>query len=95
MLEVQEQIRKLKLEIPGIDKIITDKNYGDTDISKIEYFVSNICTIAESSKGFNGSSTIARIRQLQNDKTNYYDNLPLIVANAKALLDNLDSYYPQ
>ena len=95
MLEIQEQIQKLKLEIPKLDKILLDKNYSKDDLGKIEYFISSICTIAETTKGFNGSTTITRIRQLQSDKNSYYENLHLMVANTKALLDNLDSYYGQ
>lgn len=93
MLEKQEQIRKLKLEIPDIDKTLSNETYNKIDISKFEYFISRITTLAETTKGFNNLSAVTRIRELQKDKDNYYDNLPIIIANAKALLDSLDGFF--
>jgi len=95
MLQIQEQIKKLKSEISDIDKIILNETYSKTDISKIEYFVSRIVTLAETTSGFNGSSAIARIRELQRNPVTYYEDLHIIVANAKGLLDSLDVYLSQ
>jgi len=92
MLQKQAQIKKLKSEIPDIDKTVSNETYSKADISKLEYFVSRIITLAESTKGFGGSSIIARIRELQSDRINYEDNLHIIIANAKGLLDSLDIY---
>ncbi|GAI89304.1 unnamed protein product [marine sediment metagenome] len=93
MLKTQEEIRKLKLEASNIDKILANESYSKADIGKFEYFISRITNLAESLKDFKNSSTITRIRELQKDKADYHDNLPLIIANTKALLDSLDEYF--
>lgn len=93
MLPIKEQIRKLKLEIPDIDKTLSDGNYSEEGLGKFEHFVSKVVSLAETVKDFKNSSVIARIRELQGDRDNYKNNISIIVANAKGLLDSLDVYF--
>jgi hypothetical protein len=86
-----EIIKNLKESIAQIDEIIKNRDYNEKNMGTLESFISQIILLAETNLALKGSSIITRIMNLQTYPL-YPENMNIIIANAKSLLETIELY---
>ncbi|GAI56044.1 unnamed protein product [marine sediment metagenome] len=91
-MSTEEQIKSIKKQIPEMEKIVSEKKFDKTPMGKLEYFISQVISIAEITKGLKNSMQLERIKELQ--KSNRYPtNMYILFPIVKGILETLDNIW--
>lgn len=91
-MSIKGQIKRLKDEIPEIEKIVSGKKFEEEEIGKLEYFISQVISIAEATPRIQNSTQFKRIRELQ-ESNRYPSNMYILFPIIKGILETLENLY--